>query len=145
MVSTDHLIGTPLAYVSKEYAEKAWIRFQDIPALQIPSVKVLRASITQLNCEEKFATVKAIDTKQNYKIPYDYFVAASGLRRTKPSAPVALTKKEYLKDVLEHIQLVESGKHGVVVIGAGKYQVPQDICYIYRVTNPESVPRGRRH
>ncbi|RAO74263.1 uncharacterized protein BHQ10_010275 [Talaromyces amestolkiae] len=128
-----HLIGTPLAYVSKEYAEKAWIRFQDIPALQIPSVKVLRASITQLNCEEKFATVKAIDTKQNYKIPYDYFVAASGLRRTKPSAPVALTKKEYLKDVLEHIQLVESGKHGVVVIGAGAVgiEIATEVKMIY--------------
>lgn len=124
MVSTDHLIGTPLAYASKQYAEKAWIRFQDIPALQTPSVKVLRASITQLNCEEKFATVQAIDTRRDYKIPYDYFVAASGLRRTKPSAPTALTRKQYLEDALEHIQQVESAKHGVIVIGAGKDQVP---------------------
>jgi hypothetical protein len=116
----DHLIGTPLAYASKEYAKKSWIRFQDIPALQTPSVKIVHASITQLNCEEKFATVRAIDTKQNIKIPYDYFVAASGLRRTKPSAPVALTRKEYLEDALEHIRLAEGAKEGVVVIGAGK-------------------------
>ncbi|PCG89915.1 Dimeric alpha-beta barrel [Penicillium occitanis (nom. inval.)] len=114
-----HLIGTPLAYASKEYAKKSWIRFQDIPALQTPSVKIVHASITQLNCEEKFATVRAIDTKQNIKIPYDYFVAASGLRRTKPSAPVALTRKEYLEDALEHIRLAEGAKEGVVVIGAG--------------------------
>lgn len=120
MVSTDHLIGTPLAYVSKEYAKKAWIRFQDIPALQTPCVKIMHASIMQLNCEEKFATVKAIDTKQDIKIPYDYFVAASGLRRTKPSAPVALTRKKYLEDALEHIRLVENAKDGVVVVGAGK-------------------------
>lgn len=80
----------------------------------------MHASITQLNCEEKFATVRAIDTKRDIKIPYDYFVAASGLRRTKPSAPVALTRKEYLEDALEHIRLAEGAKEGVVVVGAGK-------------------------
>lgn len=114
----DHLIGTPLAYASKEYAEKAWIPFQDIPALQTPAIKIVHASITQLNCEEKVATVKGIDTKQDIKISYDYFIAASGLRRTKPSAPVALTRKEYLEDALGHIKLAENAKEGVVVIGA---------------------------
>lgn len=132
MLSTDHLIGTPLAYASKEYAEKAWIRFHDIPALQTPSVKVVHARITQLNCQEKFATVKAIDTKQDIRIPYDYFVAASGLRRTKPSAPVALTRQEYLEDALEHIKSAESAKDGIVVIGAGKNRCPRNI-YIYRM------------
>lgn len=80
----------------------------------------MHASITQLNCEEKVATVKGIDTKQDIKISYDYFIAASGLRRTKPSAPVALTRKEYLEDALGHIKLAENAKEGVVVIGAGE-------------------------
>lgn len=120
MTLIDHLIGTPLAYASKEYAEKSWIRFQDIPALHTPSVKTVHATITQLNCEEKFATVKEINTQQDIKIPYDYFVAASGLRRTKPSAPVALTRKEYLEDALEYIRLAQSAEDGVIVIGAGK-------------------------
>uniref|UniRef100_A0A093UZY7 Apoptosis-inducing factor like A n=3 Tax=Talaromyces marneffei TaxID=37727 RepID=A0A093UZY7_TALMA len=61
----------------------------------------------------------AVDTKQDIKIQYDYFVAASGLRRTKPSAPVALTRKEYLENALEHIRLAEGAKDGIVVIGAG--------------------------
>ena len=116
----DHLIGTPLAYASKDYAKKAWIQFKDIPALQTSSVKIVHASITQLNCEEKFATVKSIESKQDITIPYDYFVAASGLRRTKPSAPVALTRKEYLEDALEHIRLAENAKDGILVIGAGR-------------------------
>jgi NADH dehydrogenase FAD-containing subunit len=120
LILEDHLIGTPLAYASKEYAEKAWIRFQDIPALQTSAIKIVHASITQLNCKEKFATIKAIDSKQDIKIPYDYFVAASGVRRTKPSAPVVLTRKEYLEDALEHIRLAEGAKDGVVVIGAGE-------------------------
>lgn len=88
----------------------------------------MHASITQLNCEEKFATVKAIENNQDIRIPYDYFVAASGLRRTKPSAPVALTRKEYLEDVLQHIRLVETAKNGVVVIGAGESSICKETC-----------------
>ncbi|EED14657.1 pyridine nucleotide-disulphide oxidoreductase AMID-like, putative [Talaromyces stipitatus ATCC 10500] len=129
-----HLIGTPLAYTSREYAEKAWIRFQDIPALQTPSVKIINAGITQLNCQEKVATVTEISNQQDTKIPYDYFVAASGLRRTKPSAPTALSRKEYLNDALEHIRLVESAEDGVVVIGAGAVGI--EIAAELKTTHP---------
>lgn len=115
----DHLIGTPLAYADRTYADKAWMRFADLPALQTPAIKFLHASITSLNPEEKLATVKEIATQRNIQIPYDYFVAASGLRRTKPSAPLALTRKEYLKEVEEHITNIETAKEGVVVTGAG--------------------------
>jgi NADH dehydrogenase FAD-containing subunit len=118
--SLDHLIGTPLAFASKAYAEKAWLRFADIPALQTPAVKILQASITNVNCEEKVATVTEFGTQKNIQIPYDYFVAASGLRRTKPSAPTALTRKLYMEEVSEHIHKVETAKDGVVVIGAGQ-------------------------
>lgn len=123
------MIGTPLAFASKQYAEKAWTRFEDIPALQTSAIKVLHASITNIDCEHKLATVAEAETRRDIKISYDYFVAASGLRRTKPSAPLASRRKEYLEEVSEHIKIIEEAKDGVIVIGAGKMPPTKIIQY----------------
>lgn len=109
-----------MAFADKQYAEKAWLRFQDIPALQTPAVKIILARITHVNCEERLATVTEIGTQQNIEIPYDFFVASSGLRRTRPSAPLALTRKEFLEEVSEHIHRAKMAKNGVIVVGAGR-------------------------
>ncbi|OKL58316.1 hypothetical protein UA08_06423 [Talaromyces atroroseus] len=130
-----HLIGTPLAFASKTYAEKAWLRFGDIPALQTPAVKIIQARITDVDCEDKVAAVTEIGTQNNIQIPYDYFVAASGLRRTKPSAPLALTRKLYLEEVSEHIHRIETTKDGVVVIGAGAVGI--EIAAELKMVQPE--------
>ncbi|KAH8689376.1 hypothetical protein BGW36DRAFT_70485 [Talaromyces proteolyticus] len=114
-----HLIGSPLAFASSEYALKAWTLFQDIPALQTSAVKFVRGSISDLDCEERLATIIEHGTQQSVHIEYDYFVAASGLRRAAPSAPQALSRKQYLLETAEHIRAAEAAKDGVIVVGAG--------------------------
>lgn len=117
----DHLIGTPLAFASAEYAAKAWTLFQDIPALQTPAVKFVRGSITGLDSENKFATIAEHGTQRDVQIPYDYFVAATGLRRVAPSAPQSLSKKQYIVETANHIRTVQAATEGVIVVGAGKH------------------------
>ncbi|CRG90994.1 hypothetical protein PISL3812_08042 [Talaromyces islandicus] len=114
-----HLIGTPLAFASAEYAAKAWTLFQDIPALQTPAVKFVRGSITGLDSENKLATIAEHGTQQAVQIPYDYFVAATGLRRVAPSAPQSLSKKQYILETSNYIRAAQAAKEGVVVVGAG--------------------------
>jgi NADH dehydrogenase FAD-containing subunit len=118
---TDHLIGTPLAFASTEYAAKAWTLFQDIPALQTPAVKFVRGSITGVDSENKFATIAEHGSQRDVQIPYDYFVAATGLRRAAPSAPQALSKKQYIVETANHIRTAQAATEGVIVVGAGKY------------------------
>ncbi|KAG7106735.1 Oxidoreductase OXR1 like protein [Verticillium longisporum] len=40
-----HLIGSPLALASSDYAAKTWIKFQDIPALQRPNIRFVQGSL----------------------------------------------------------------------------------------------------
>lgn len=94
--------------------------FEDIPALQTPAVKFVRGSITGLDSENKFATIVEHGTQSNVEITYDYFVAATGLRRATPSAPQALSKKQYVVETANHIRTAQAATQGVIVVGAGK-------------------------
>ncbi|KAK5988671.1 Oxidoreductase OXR1 [Cladobotryum mycophilum] len=114
-----HLIGSPLALAEKEYAKKAWVKFQDIPALQIPNVKFAQGSVSSIDCEAKTATVLDSVTNEATTHEYDYFIATTGLRRVWPVVPQSLTRKQYLVEVEEHIRALENAKHGVVVVGGG--------------------------
>jgi NADH dehydrogenase FAD-containing subunit len=52
-------------------------------------------------------------------ISYDYFIAASGLRRQWPVVPQSLEKEAYIEEVTQHISEVSAAADGVVVIGGG--------------------------
>ncbi|KAI6783662.1 uncharacterized protein J7T54_005691 [Emericellopsis cladophorae] len=114
-----HLIGTPLALCDAEYSKKAWVKFSDVPSLDHPSIKVLQGSVTHVDCETKKATVVDHASKEAAMYEYDYFIAASGLRRVWPVAPRALTRKQYLIEASELIHTVDNAKDGVVVVGGG--------------------------
>ncbi len=116
---TDHLIGSPLALADAEYAKKAWQKFSDIPALQHPSIKVVIGTVTAVDCEAKTATTLDMASKEATVHGYDFFVAASGLRRVWPVVPQSLSRKQYLIEAGEHIHAVSNSTHGVLVVGGG--------------------------
>jgi NADH dehydrogenase FAD-containing subunit len=119
--SKDHIIGTPLAFASSSYAPKTWVKFQDIPTLQVPNVKFVQGSITKVDPESKLATVTNGVTKAASDISYDYFVAASGLRRAYPVVPLSLSRKAFVLEAEEQIHAASNAPHGVVVVGGGTY------------------------
>ncbi|KZZ94909.1 Pyridine nucleotide-disulfide oxidoreductase, NAD-binding domain protein [Moelleriella libera RCEF 2490] len=114
-----HLIGSPLALADAEYAKKAWVKYQDLPCLHTPQVRVIQGSVTSVNCEAKTATTVDAATKVATTHEYDYFVAATGLRRAWPVVPQSLTRKQYLIEAGDHIHAVVNAHHGVVVVGGG--------------------------
>ncbi|EEP76499.1 conserved hypothetical protein [Uncinocarpus reesii 1704] len=114
-----HLIGSPLAFASRDYAAKAWTRFQDIPALQTPEVRCVQGRVTSIDCQGKTATILETGTNRQIDEEYDYFVAASGLARNWPSAPQSLTREEYLQETRKHIKYLENAHDKIVVIGGG--------------------------
>nr|WIL77448.1 ccp10 [Clonostachys rosea] len=115
-----HLIGSPLAFADSDYAKKAWVRYQDIPALQnYTNIKVLQGSVSSVDPENKTATIVDNATKLPSSHSYDYFVAATGLRRVFPVVPQSLTRKQYLLEAEEQIYSVQNAKDGVVVVGGG--------------------------
>ncbi|KAI9155343.1 Oxidoreductase OXR1 [Paramyrothecium foliicola] len=114
-----HVIGSPLALADAEYAKKAWVKFQDIPALQKPNITILQGTVASVDCANKTATIVDGVTKESSTQSYDYFVAASGLRRVWPVVPQSLTRKQYLLEAEAQIDAVHSAKDGVLVVGGG--------------------------
>lgn len=119
LIQLDHLIGSPLALADSNYTKKAWVKFQDIPSLQQSNVKVIIGSVTAVDCETKTVTTLDAVTKVATEHTYDFFVAASGLRRVWPVVPQSLSRKQYLVEAAEHIHAVSNAQHGVVVVGGG--------------------------
>ncbi|KAJ6440806.1 pyridine nucleotide-disulfide oxidoreductase AMID-like [Purpureocillium lavendulum] len=119
MRSRLHLIGSPLALADSDYAKKAWVKFQDLAGLQDPQIKFVTGAVTSVDCEAKKATTVDNATKEATTHEYDYFIAATGLRRVWPVVPQSLTRKQYLLEVEEHIHGVTNAQHGVVVVGGG--------------------------
>ncbi|KAK3321997.1 pyridine nucleotide-disulfide oxidoreductase-like protein [Apodospora peruviana] len=115
-----HLIGSPLAFASEEYAEKAWIKYEDIPALRSPGIRTLHGSVQSIDPQRKVATFVARGMGlQTSELQYDYLVAAAGLRRVWPVVPQSLRRKQYIFETSEHIRAASTGRHGVVVVGGG--------------------------
>ena len=115
----------------EEYAEKAWVKYEDIAALRPSSsssgdeddgknIRVLHGSVQSVDTQQKVASFVARGGgTQTAKLHYDYLVAASGLRRAWPVSPRALRRKQYLSEAAGHIRKVTTGRHGVVVVGGG--------------------------
>lgn len=82
-------------------------------------VKVLQGSVTSVDPASRTATVVDHATGLAATHEYDYFVAATGLRRVWPVVPQALGRKQYLIEAGEHIHTVANARDGVVVVGGG--------------------------
>lgn len=119
LTRTDHTIGSPLALSSPEYATKAWRRFDDIAALQHPNIKITQGRLSNVDPDKRIATIKLTDSEDTVEQRYDFFVAATGLRRVWPVVPQSLTKAKYLAETADHIECVKTASHGTVVIGGG--------------------------
>ncbi|PNY26681.1 Thioredoxin reductase, partial [Tolypocladium capitatum] len=114
-----HLIGSPLALADADYAKRAWVKFKDLSGLQSPQVKFAHGAVSSVDCEAKKATTVDDATKEVTTHDYDFFLAATGLRRVWPVVPQSLTRKQYLLEAEEHIHAVTNAQHGVVVVGGG--------------------------
>ncbi len=117
----DHTIGSPLALASEEFAEKCWVRYDEIPALQSPGIRVLQGSVKSVDPQRKVATFAAHGETETAELQYDYFVAASGLRRTWPAVPQSLRRKQYLFEAGDHARAAAAAKRGIVIVGGGEH------------------------
>ncbi|KAI5362738.1 putative FAD/NAD(P)-binding domain, FAD/NAD(P)-binding domain superfamily [Septoria linicola] len=114
-----HLIGSPLAFACNESAAKFWHKFTEIPAIQHPGVRFSQASVQKVDTDRMVATIKDKITGQVSDHSYDYFLAATGLRRVWPVVPQSISQKGYRQETSDHIHSVRNASEGVVVIGGG--------------------------
>lgn len=82
-------------------------------------MRFVLGSVTHVDCATKTATTIDSVTKAATTHSYDYFVAATGLRRVWPTVPQSLTRKAYLLEAEEQIHAMSIARHGVVVVGGG--------------------------
>jgi NADH dehydrogenase FAD-containing subunit len=92
--------------------------FSSLPALQVPNLKIVQGSVTTVNTERKIASIRT--ATGDLDEPYDYLIAASGLRRVFPVVPQSLTQDSYLEEVGAQIKAIGEAKEAIVVIGSGK-------------------------
>lgn len=124
-----------MALADAEYARKIWTRYQDIPALQNDDITILHGSVAALDPSSKTAVVIDANTKRQHSYSYDYFIAASGLRRVWPVVPQSLTREGYLSEVENHINTLATAIHGVVVVGGGAVGI--EMAAELKVVRPE--------
>lgn len=132
----DHTIGSPLALASESYAEKAWVEYKNISALQMPNIRLIQGSVRGLNTSSKIASVATHNSTEELQLEYDYLVAATGLRRAWPVVPQSLRRKQYLFEVGDHLRNVQNAKLGVVVVGGGTFLEHDHLDF----TSPHAEP-----
>lgn len=113
------MIGSPLALADEAYANKAWVQYDNIPALATPKITTVHGTATAVDPATKTATILETATNAPRALNYDYLVVSTGLRRVWPTVPQSLTKKQYLLEANAHIKDVSAAPHGVVVVGGG--------------------------
>jgi NADH dehydrogenase FAD-containing subunit len=119
LIVPDHTIGSPLALSSPHYATKAWRKYDDIAALQHPNIHIKQGTLTNIDPDRRVGQIQLRGGWEVSEQPYDFFIAATGLRRVWPVVPQSLTKAEYLAETADHIKSVTTASHGTVVIGGG--------------------------
>ncbi|RYO76398.1 hypothetical protein DL766_004235 [Monosporascus sp. MC13-8B] len=129
-----HLIGSPLALAAKEYSEKAWVEFKDIKVLQRPNVQFVQGNLGKVDPESKTATISERGNQTPRQEKYDYFIAATGLRRVWPVVPQSLSRKLYLMEAGKHINAVTSSTAPVLVVGGGAVGI--EMAAELKVTHP---------
>lgn len=118
----DHVIGSPLVFADKPYAEKAWIPYSEIPALQAATnMKTVHGSVTSVDLAGKTAVIKesALAGGATRTDDFDFIIVTTGLRRAFPVVPQSSDKAAYLAEVSPHIEAVSTAKDGVLVVGGG--------------------------
>ncbi|CAK7563792.1 MAG: hypothetical protein SEPTF4163_001669 [Sporothrix epigloea] len=117
-----HVIGSPLVFADKPYAEKAWIPYSEIPALQAATnMKTVHGSVTSVDLAGKTAVIKesALAGGATRTDDFDFIIVTTGLRRAFPVVPQSSDKAAYLAEVSPHIEAVSTAKDGVLVVGGG--------------------------
>ncbi|ERT03036.1 apoptosis-inducing factor (AIF)-like mitochondrion-associated inducer of death 1 [Sporothrix schenckii 1099-18] len=117
-----HLIGSPLVFANKVYADKAWVLYKDILALQTsPNIKTIHGSVTSVEMASKTATIAAAAAAggATSTVSFDFIIVAAGLRRAFPVVPQSPDKASYLAEVNPHIEAVSTAQDGVLVVGGG--------------------------
>lgn len=118
----DHVIGSPLVFADKAYADKAWVPYKEIPALRSsPNIKTVHGSVTSVDMAGKTAVIKAAAAAggSSSTVDFDFIIVTAGLRRAFPVVPQSPDKVAYLKEVTPHIEAVSTGEDGVLVVGGG--------------------------
>jgi len=108
-----------LALFDQEYANKTWVKYQDIPEMHGSFIKHIQGAVTEVDCVEKIAVIVDGATKTRMVQSYDILVAASGLRRAWPIAPQAKTKEEFRSHIVQYTSSFGDASLGVVIVGGG--------------------------
>lgn len=87
--------------------------------MQHPNVRITQGSVTNVDPDQRVAKIRLSESGQTQEQQYDFFIAATGLRRVWPVVPQSLTKEKYLAETADHIECVTTASHGTVVIGGG--------------------------
>jgi NADH dehydrogenase FAD-containing subunit len=95
------------------------VKYDEIIALQAPNIHVIQGSMRTVDPESKTVVVAPHGTTETTELPYDYFVAATGLRRVWPVVPQSLRRKQYLFETGDHIRNVTNARHDIAVVGGG--------------------------
>jgi NADH dehydrogenase FAD-containing subunit len=106
------------------YASKSWVKFEEVKALQHPAINVVHGSVASVDSDTMTATITPNGSLSSYQEPYDFLIAASGLRRVWPTVPQSLNRTDFLAEAQSHIDSVTEAKEGVVVIGGGEHRFP---------------------
>ncbi|KAI0377131.1 FAD/NAD(P)-binding domain-containing protein [Hypomontagnella monticulosa] len=114
-----HVIGSPLALASPAYSEKAWVKFKDIPVLQRPNVRFIHGTVSKVDCDNKAATILEQPNQAERAESYDFFIAATGLRRVWPVVPQSARREEYLEETRRHIDAVTNSTAPILIVGGG--------------------------
>ncbi|KAI5291613.1 hypothetical protein KEM54_002890 [Ascosphaera aggregata] len=109
----------PAACVSKKYADKSWVQFSEIPALQSRRIRIMQGKVTSIDAQKRVSTIHTTTDNKVIEQSYDYLIAASGIHRDWPSAPTALTKKNFRVETDRMVEQCANATKGIIVIGGG--------------------------
>ncbi|KAJ5767066.1 uncharacterized protein N7511_004682 [Penicillium nucicola] len=135
-----HLIGVPLALGSNQDASNFWKKYEDIPALQSPDIKIIQGSVESVDCKSRVARINQTTASDGHRIleeNYDYMIATTGLRREWPSAPKSLSREAYLAEMADSVETIENAAQGVVVVGGGAVGI--EIAAELKMLRPQST------
>jgi NADPH-dependent 2,4-dienoyl-CoA reductase/sulfur reductase-like enzyme len=82
-------------------------------------VRITQGSLTSIDADQRVASIRLSGSGGLQEFHYDFFIAATGLRRVWPVVPQSLTKEKYLAETADHIESLTGTSHGTVVIGGG--------------------------
>ncbi|OJZ80604.1 hypothetical protein ASPFODRAFT_38020 [Aspergillus luchuensis CBS 106.47] len=114
-----HSVGGPLAYCSPEHAARMWRLYRGFPKLNRPDVTFVQGTVVRVDASTRTVSYQSPEGQQQ-DLPYDYLLAATGLRRPWPVVPRTTEMRSYLADAgTAARRLSAAGKIGIVVIGGG--------------------------